>query len=842
MKRGIAMADVKMAQSQQEGFKEGRQSLGVKPKSLEVKPRDRSWKWRTLRYLLTSWRRRVVLMILVVATLFWLQNLLSWEYAAFWDDAVSSLGLGLAPVAAWGAFLIWVALKRPRWLVRRWNIWIGSLVVLGGILGIFGAWRAEQGILREVTLGGDLGYEIRGAARGLGALRLILLFLGGAFIISPRNTPRVIATSLRTSFNGVRWAAILSYTYGAVGWITSSKWVRRAYRTVPLHRLPVLVIRGIRRIVARSPSSEEVAHPQEEATKDARTPLDELLEGISSRPKSSGGPAAVAVEQPGQDRGPLVVTEEEEEITTDSPVHIMTFEHEEEEVADTPAPPMPTAEKGWRLPPVSILLEAPAENGGISEEEQEKTAEIIEGTLAEHGIEVTVSQIKPGPTVTMYGLTPGWNRRYKEMKEREESGQPRLNGEGRPIVSVVESKTRVKVGSIVARENDLALALAAQSIRIEAPVPGESVVGIEVPNPNPSLVTLRSVMESEVFADLRTKAQLPIALGKGTGGEVVVMDLARMPHLLIAGATGSGKSVCMNSIISCLLMQESPADLRLLLIDPKRVELNSYNGIPHLLKPTVVEADRAVDLLKGLINEMLRRYRSFEEIGARNIEGYNEKAAEEMPYIVLCIDELADIMMASQYDVEHSLCRIAQLGRATGIHLVVATQRPSVNVVTGLIKANIPSRISFAVASQVDSRTILDSVGAEKLLGRGDMLYLPLDGIKSKRVQGVFISDQEIESVVNLWTTTQGPTVSPISLEPEVKDGTHQDDSREIPRDELLDKAIELANSHSRLSTSLIQRRLRIGYPRAARLMEQLEEEGIVNSGEPGKSRDVLVR
>ena len=367
---------------------------------------------------------------------------------------------------------------------------------------------------------------------------------------------------------------------------------------------------------------------------------------------------------------------------------------------------------------------------------------------------------------------------------------------------------------------------------------GTSQVGIEVPNPNPSMVAERMVMESADFKKLRAKAALPVALGKGSGGETEVIDLARMPHLLIAGSTGSGKSVCLHAIISCLIMEKSPEEMRLLLIDPKRVELTPYNGIPHLMTPVVVETDKVVGLLKGLIQEMMDRYRHFESVGARNIEIYNEKVPERMPYIVVAVDELADLMMTAAFDVEQSLCRLAQMGRATGIHLVIATQRPSVDVVTGLIKANFPSRVAFAVSSQIDSRTILDTAGADKLLGRGDMLYLPIDASTPRRIQNVFISDREIEKLVAFWRSTpRGPRM-PLHLrivrdeenghEPAAEDSSGGGKSDE---DILMDKAIELGRSYSKLSTSLLQRRLRIGYPRAARLKDELEERGIIGPG-----------
>jgi S-DNA-T family DNA segregation ATPase FtsK/SpoIIIE len=351
-------------------------------------------------------------------------------------------------------------------------------------------------------------------------------------------------------------------------------------------------------------------------------------------------------------------------------------------------------------------------------------------------------------------------------------------------------------------------------------------------------------METDAYKELLEKSKLALGLGLGSGGEVAVADLARMPHLLIAGSTGSGKSVCMNTVISCMIMQNSPWETRLLLIDPKRVELTPYNGIPHLITPVVVEPDVALNCLKGVVREMQDRYKLLEEAGARNIASYNRDLPpeEKMPFIVVAVDELADLMMAAPRDIEHSIIRLAQLGRATGIHMIVATQRPSVNVVTGLIKANFPGRISFAVASQVDSRTILDSAGAEKLLGRGDMLFLPPDLPKPVRIQGAFLSDKEIEELVTHWKQIQGPLPPAISLESqeERQEGGGQFDGGDHG-DDLLQKAWELATSYNRLSTSLLQRRLRIGYPRAARLMDLLEEEGIIGPGEPGKSRDVLV-
>ncbi|MDO8687471.1 MAG: DNA translocase FtsK, partial [Dehalococcoidales bacterium] len=365
---------------------------------------------------------------------------------------------------------------------------------------------------------------------------------------------------------------------------------------------------------------------------------------------------------------------------------------------------------GWRLPPVDILDKSPEVQ--FSQADNVQRAKLIEEALASYGVETKVVQINAGPTVTQFGVEPGWDRKTKEIREKDRDGNVKVRLEE-------VSKTRVKVDRITSLANDLALALAAPSIRIEAPVPGKAIVGVEVPNTVSSMVSLRGVIETSVFQKIQARAKLSLALGKGAGGEAVVADLTKMPHLLIAGATGSGKTVCLNATICCLLLYNTPNDVRFVMIDPKRVELTTFNSIPHLAAPVIVDTDKALGALRWLNQEMDRRYKVLATAAVRNIEGYNKnrQGGEKMPYIVLVIDELADLMMAGGDEVEHILCRLAQLARAIGIHLVVATQRPSVDVVTGLIKANFPTRISFAVTSQVDSRTILDMVGAEKLLG-----------------------------------------------------------------------------------------------------------------------------
>ncbi len=486
----------------------------------------------------------------------------------------------------------------------------------------------------------------------------------------------------------------------------------------------------------------------------------------------------------------------------------------------------------WELPPLDLLKSVPRKE--ISEDVHQQTAHLIEQTLAEYNIEVQVKEIRPGPVVTQYGVVPGWVRRYKDVRERNPDGTPARGPDGKLMSKRVEEKTRVRVDHVLAREKDLALALAAPSLRFEAPVPGESFMGLEVPNAQRDVVTLRSSLESTAFQTIQKKAKLPVALGLGSGGEPVIMDLADMPHLLIAGSTGSGKSVCMNTIICSLMMQCTPNNLQMYLVDPKRVELTAYNGLPHLAGPVLVEVDQAVPALHALIAEMQSRYKKFEARGARNIATYNGKLSrseERMPYLMLVIDELADLMMTASGDVEHALCRLAQLGRATGIHLVVATQRPSVDVLTGLIKANFPSRMSFAVSSQVDSRTVLDSVGAEKLLGRGDLLFLPTNAVKPKRLQGAFISDEEVDAIVDFWQK-QGNKPKP-TVQMEIASPDNEEDT-------MLQEAQKLAINHSRISASLLQRKLGIGYAKAASLLDHLEDRGIVGPGDPGKSREVI--
>ena len=485
----------------------------------------------------------------------------------------------------------------------------------------------------------------------------------------------------------------------------------------------------------------------------------------------------------------------------------------------------------WLLPRSADILEV-AQAPAVNEEFVETRARLIEETLNSFGAPSQVVEISRGPAITMFGVEP-------------------------QFVETRNGRTRVRVSKIVSLADDLALALAAPRVRIQAPVPGRGFVGIEVPNEEMTLVTLREVVESEIFG--RVRSSLRLALGKDVAGHPLVANLESMPHLLIAGTTGSGKSVCVNSILTCLLMHNTPDDLRFILVDPKRVELTGYNGIPHLLAPVVVEIENVIGALQWMTREMDKRYHTFAETGARNIQDYNARMASQggkkLPYLVVVIDELADLMMISPDETERTITRLAQLARATGIHMIIATQRPSVDVVTGLIKANFPARIAFAVASNVDSRVILDQPGAERLLGRGDMLFQAPDSPSPVRLQGVFVSDTEINRLTDYWRQQAGASSpyaaagggpgAPVQAVPQgvplKQVPMFEDMSPESKSDPLLADATDLVRREGRASVSMLQRRLRIGYTRAARLIDTLEEKGIIAGPQPNSQvREVL--
>jgi S-DNA-T family DNA segregation ATPase FtsK/SpoIIIE len=472
-----------------------------------------------------------------------------------------------------------------------------------------------------------------------------------------------------------------------------------------------------------------------------------------------------------------------------------------------------------RLPSLNILLAD--QNTRPDERTINQTAGMIEKTLAEFGIVATVIGFRVGPTVTQFAVQPGFLKRGNATSEEE------------------AQQIKVRVAQISSLQKDLALALSAERLRIEAPVPGKPYVGIEVPNSHSTVVRMRSILETEAFH--KVGAPLAMALGRDVSGQPVVADLARMPHLLIAGATGSGKSVCITAIAACLAMNNPPEDLRMVMIDSKMVELLRFNGLPHLYGKVETNVQRILGVLRWVVVEMEHRYRLLEAAHARDLETYNRRMARKkdatpLPRIVVLIDELADLMMSAPDQTEHNLVRLAQMARATGIHLIVATQRPSTDVVTGLIKANFPARIAFAVASSVDSRVILDTTGAENLLGRGDMLFLNPEVGTPARAQGVMITDMEIERLIAHWQkTVEASTDAP----PWEKLLTEPDDNED---EDLIEKAISIVRQSQRASASLLQRRLRIGYPRAARLLDQLEERGVVGPSQGGgKEREVLL-
>lgn len=464
----------------------------------------------------------------------------------------------------------------------------------------------------------------------------------------------------------------------------------------------------------------------------------------------------------------------------------------------------------WKFPPLSLLEDrrgGEADRGDVKE-----NAAVIESTLDHFGIKTRVVEVNLGPAVTQYAL---------------------------------EIAPGTKLSKITALQNDLALALAAPTgqIRIEAPIPARSLVGIEIPNRSPEIVTLKTTLTAQALK--KHPSKLAFGLGLNVANETVVANIPAMPHVLIAGATGSGKSVCINALIATILFRASPNEVKLILVDPKRVELTQFNGIPHLLTPVIVEPEKVVSALKWSIAEMERRYKLFAEVGVRNIEGYNEFSGfQALPYLVIIIDELADIMLFAPGEVEDCITRLAQMARATGIHLVLATQRPSVDVLTGLIKANIPCRISFNVTSMIDSRVILDTPGAEKLLGRGDMLYIPPEQSRPTRIQGGFVSDNEIRKLID-YLRQSG--VSPqyteeVTTKYQAKKVTGSAGSADEELDPLFDEAVRVVCEYDRASASLLQRRLSLGYARAARILDQLFHAGVVSAQDGSKPREVLIR
>jgi S-DNA-T family DNA segregation ATPase FtsK/SpoIIIE len=727
-----------------------------------AKPREGLMLGGFFRFLISPWVRRFILLAAILAVLFW-----QWEAISSWanDVAESTIGLlewGLVLIALAAIVIAGIIFRRQisafiiRWKLYQWNKWLGAASFF------FAVW----GILALFDLGGNFGRDLIGDQLAIGVLRVMGLVILGLVLMMPRICWRVVR--------------------GLFGWLAG------LFKPLP---------------PPARPGREELEPP-------LRSPASLASTGEPPAPKITPPPVLIPPEIP--------VKEPERAAATTAP-DTSQPQPDLKQVAQEVwkkygESPSLVIVDGWRLPPIDILDKSTEVEFGQADNVQR--AKIIEDALISYGVEAKVVQINVGPTVTQFGIEPGWDRRVKEVKERDADGNI-------TITQREVSRTRVKVERITSLANDLALALAAPSIRIEAPVPGKSVVGIEVPNTVYSIVSLRGVIETNAYQKILARSSLAIALGKGAGGEAVSADLDKMPHLLIAGATGSGKTVCLNAVICCLLMYNTPFDTKFFMIDPKRVELTPFNSLPHLVVPVIVDTQKALNILRWLNQEMDKRYQKLAAAGARNIDGYNKNrpGSERLPNLVLVIDELADLMMTGFDEVEHILCRLAQLARAVGIHLVVATQRPSVDVVTGLIKANFPTRISFAVTSQVDSRTILDIGGAEKLLGRGDMLYMPTEAAKPKRLQGCFVSDTEVERLVYFWGS-QKVEEAPAQLRveelvPSITAGIRGS----YPEDPLLEAARQLSREYKQISTSFLQRKLHIGYPRAARLMEQLEEE-----------------
>ena len=721
-----------------------------------------------------------------------------------------------------------IQLTRDQWLDL-----LGGALLLSAVLTILSLLSPQQGALLHLWLAGlerlfGWGMFIAPLLIGATGLWLILRRFGERF---PQPQPEQIAgvalgfptalTTLHLIASRIFWpeVALLQLVeigeggglIGAALLDLSLRLVGSAGTLVALLMAWLVVVTLIGGI---SPAEAvQLLFNRRARREEVQLPLPEMLQPKASAATRAPQPAA---QSPLPRPAPIVLGERTGQ---EPPPLKINGNHAEQEHLDFNAPTPPSGSP-WRLPAVTDILEIGSEQN-FSDDLIRKQARIIEETLSSLGAPVKVLETNTGPVVVQFGVEP----LFVDLRGGK--------------------RTKVKVSKIAALADDLALALSARSIRIEAPIPGKGLVGIEVPNVEPAVVALRDVLEARAFAKL--KGTLRMGLGQDVSGQAVAADLRAMPHLLIAGTTGSGKSVCVNAIIAALLLQNTPETLRLMLVDPKRVELTQYNGIPHLLTPVIVDVDRVVPALRWVMREMDTRYRRFAKVGARNIEDFNRRAGkkgsddEPLPYIVVIVDELADLMLQSPEETERVLCRLAQMARATGIHLILATQRPSVNVVTGLIKANFPARIAFAVASSVDSRVILDMPGAERLLGRGDMLFMPPDAGQPLRLQGAFVSDRELEKLIGHWQQGQAATVvtlpaaSPLPLKntPSVpaQEPLFPEFAEPSPKfeDELLPTAVEILLAEDRASISLLQRRMRIGYTRAARLVELLEELGIVS-------------
>ncbi len=748
---------------------------------------------------------------------------------------LETFGLGLVIVAlvlvAWAVTFWWRGEGERLLFLRRTAGYPFLALFAWGALGLNSAdWTVAGVQLRDVTLGGEIGHTI------VTGWINVLVWIASAVVALALLAPHASLTALRYGGRGLAYA-----------------WERRWPHQVlaSLGRGLASVWRGLAAIARlfrrRERAGAAVIGGAAAQSGESAPAVDFEPSPIIFRPRvEPGAPHADEVAE-----APTAQFEDETEARSE-PDAVDSYEDDPDDIPETDEEEEPQQlafeeRSGWQLPPIELLQEPkPSRN---HKHDNAARAQLIVDTLASFGVDASVVEINEGPAVTQFGVEPGWEIKYKDVPVKDADNKPVLDANGRPTKERVETgRTRVRVNKITALQSDLALALAAPSLRIEAPVPGRAIVGIEVPNETATVVTLRNVMESSQYQDMSAKSKLAISLGKGVSGVSVVADLTKMPHLLIAGATGSGKSVCLNAIVTNLITNATPDEVRFIMIDPKRVEMTTYGRLPHLaFSEVIVDLDKVVGTLQAVVSEMEARYRKFSEVGVRNIEAYNRHARvlKKLPYWVLIIDELADLMMVAPFEVEKLLCRLAQLARATGIHLVVATQRPSVDVVTGLIKANFPTRVAFAVTSITDSRTILDMGGAEKLLGQGDMLYLPTDAGKPKRIQGVYVSDAEVERLVEFWADERFHALRPDTADDLLEEAliaqNGSDDIELEEEDPLLDDARDLASRHTRLSPSLLQRRLNVGFLKAERLITALEREGVLGPRIEGESREVLV-
>ena len=725
-------------------------------------------------------RPRYVLDLLVLLALTG-TGLSVWLYQPANDWAVTTLGYGWAPISAWVAALTLTLRFRPGILTRFWRWWGIAAGAVAASLGVLSLFHPQLGLLAQASFGGSWGTVLGGPPLTLAIAKIAAIVVVTPLVFFPRPVILYYGKALSVAWRGL--------TVTGSGLCAGTVWT----------------FRGVRQM----------------------RPGSLFRNWLGARQPAEAAPAPVAVPQTKQ-AAPVDSPPEEEFLPAEDEELIPVLHYDEDQIrvpdfdAGTAAPvrdpsglkPAGKAGLSWILPSIELL--SPAEPRDKDASALEDMARLVESTLREHGVNVAVNDIKPGPRIVRFGLVPGWvPKRGSSRNNGAEAAAGPESGDG----------GRVKVQSILALEKDLALALKTPYLRLEAPVPGEALVGIEVPNPSPSRVMLREVMESAPFKKVAAAGGLPIAMGQDTGGAPVVMDLASLPHLMIAGSTGSGKSVCINSIVASLLLTHPPDQLRMMMVDPKRVELTPFNRIPHLVTPVIVDVNEVNDALLALVREMMRRYQKMEEMGVRNIAGYRAKTDDPMPYLVLFVDELADLIMSGGLEVEPNLIRLAQLGRACGIHLVLATQRPSVKVMTGLLKANIVPRVAFAVASNTDSRVILDTVGAEKLLGKGDMLLLNNDSPKPRRVQGTLVYDEEIDRFVEFWANQIGPPLPEFSMQIDDED---EEDELGYGEDTMLDQAREYAMRNPHMSASYLERRLRVGRSRADQLLEALADEGLV--------------